>query len=117
MAAVGSVFNNKYAEGYPGARYYGGTVNADKIELLCHERALKAFDLSDQEWGVNVQAFSGTPANMAVYTALMNPFDRMMSLDLPHGGHLSHGFQVAGKKLSAVSKFFEVLPYRLDEKT
>jgi glycine hydroxymethyltransferase len=78
---------------------------------------LKAFSLSPQEWGVNVQALSGSPANMAVYTGLLNPYDRIMSLDLPHGGHLSHGFQTMGKKISATSKYFEVFPYRLNEST
>lgn len=73
--------------------------------------------LDPKEWGVNVQALSGVPANMAVYTGLLNPFDRIMSLDLPHGGHLSHGFQVAGKKISAVSKYFEVFPYQVDLET
>ena len=120
MSAVGSVFNNKYAEGYPGARYYGGTEHADKLETLCQQRALKAFGLPESiwgMWGVNVQALSGSPANMAVYTGLLNPYDRIMSLDLPHGGHLSHGFQIPGKKISATSKYFEVLPYGLDEST
>ena len=109
MTAVSSVFNNKYSEGYPGARYYGGTEFTDKLELLCQERALKAFSLVDSDWGswgVNVQALSGSPANMAVFTGLLNPFDRIMSLDLPHGGHLSHGFQTGGKKISATSKYF-----------
>lgn len=64
-----------------------------------------------------MQSLSGSPANMAVYTGLMNPYDRIMSLDLPHGGHLSHGFQTGGKKISAVSKYFEVFPYRLNEST
>ena len=117
LSAVGSVLNNKYAEGYPGARYYGGTEQVDKIETICQNRALKAFDLADKEWGVNVQALSGSPANMAVYTGLLNPYDRIMSLDLPHGGHLSHGFQTMGKKISATSKYFEVFPYRLNEET
>lgn len=117
LSAVSSLFNNKYSEGYPGARYYGGTENVDKLERLCYQRALKAFSLSDTEWGVNVQALSGSPANMAVYTGLLNPYDRIMSLDLPHGGHLSHGFQAGGKKISAVSKYYEVFPYRLDEDT
>lgn len=66
---------------------------------------------------MNVQSLSGSPANFAVYTGLLQPHDRIMSLDLPHGGHLSHGFQSMGKKISAVSKYFEVLPYFLEEKT
>jgi glycine hydroxymethyltransferase len=66
---------------------------------------------------VNVQSLSGSPANSAVYTGLLNPHDRILSLDLPHGGHLSHGYQTAEKKISAVSKYFEVLPYRVNEAT
>lgn len=117
FAAVGSVLNNKYAEGYPGARYYGGTVNVDGIEDICRERALEAFSLSKEEWGVNVQSLSGSPANFAVYTGLLETHDRIMSLDLPHGGHLSHGYQNNGKKISSVSKYFEVLPYFLNVET
>lgn len=78
---------------------------------------MELFGLSDKEWGVNCQVYSGSPANFAVYTALLNPYDRIMSLDLPHGGHLSHGFQTPTKKISAVSKYFEVLPYRVHETT
>ena len=111
------MLNNKYAEGYPGARYYGGTQFVDNIELLCQKRALELFKLNPEKWGVNVQALSGSPANFAIYTGLLNPHDRIMSLDLPHGGHLSHGFQSQGKKISAVSKYFEVFPYHLDEST
>jgi glycine hydroxymethyltransferase len=84
---------------------------------LCQKRALELFNLDPAKWGVNVQALSGSPANFAIYTGLLNPHDRIMSLDLPHGGHLSHGFQSMGKKISAVSKYFEVLPYHLDEST
>lgn len=115
--ALGSVMTNKYSEGYPGARYYGGNEFIDEAELLCQKRALNAFRLSEKEWAVNVQALSGSPANFAVYTALLEPHDRIMSLDLPHGGHLSHGFHTPTKKVSAVSKYFDVLPYRLNEKT
>ncbi|KAK1244714.1 hypothetical protein MKX07_003513 [Trichoderma sp. CBMAI-0711] len=85
LDALGSVMQNKYSEGYPGARYYG--------------------------------ALSGAPANLYVYSALMDTHDRLMGLDLPHGGHLSHGYQTPTKKISAVSKYFETLPYQLDERT
>jgi glycine hydroxymethyltransferase len=114
---LGSVMSNKYSEGYPGARYYGGNENIDAMERLCQQRALDAFRLDPEQWGVNVQSLSGSPANFAVYTALLEPHDRIMSLDLPHGGHLSHGYQTPKKKVSAVSKFFESMPYRLNEAT
>jgi len=67
-------------------RYYGGTDVVDKIELLCQKRSLEAFKLSSSEWGVNVQPYSGSPANFAAYSALLKPHDRLMGLDLPHGG-------------------------------
>eukprot|EP00879_Flechtneria_rotunda_P011081 GHRR01011578.1.p1 GENE.GHRR01011578.1~~GHRR01011578.1.p1 ORF type:complete len:425 (+),score=121.11 GHRR01011578.1:523-1797(+) len=117
MEAVGSVMTNKYSEGYPGARYYGGNEFIDQAERLCQKRALEAFKLDPGKWGVNVQPLSGSPANFQVYTALLNPHDRIMGLDLPHGGHLSHGFQTDTKKISATSIFFETMPYRLNEET
>lgn len=117
LDALGSVLSNKYSEGYPGARYYGGNENIDKVELLCQKRALEAFHLDPEEWGVNVQSLSGSPANFQVYTALLEPHDRILSLDLPHGGHLSHGYQTPNKKISMVSRYFESMPYRLDEST
>jgi glycine hydroxymethyltransferase len=83
---MGSCLNNKYSEGYPGSRYYGGNEVIDKIELLCQKRALEAFSADPKEWGVNVQPYSGSPANFAAYTAVMQPHDRIMGLDLPHGG-------------------------------
>ncbi|RXI07943.1 hypothetical protein DVH24_014509 [Malus domestica] len=94
MQAVGSVMTNKYSEGYPGARYYGGNEFIDMAESLCQKRALEAFRLDPAKWGVNVQPLSGSPANFQVYTALLKPHDRIMALDLPHGGHLSHGYQL-----------------------
>lgn len=83
--ALSSCFTQKYSEGYPGKRYYQGQVNTDKLERLCIERAKKAFNLSDN-WHVNVQALSGSPANLAVYFALCNPGDRVVGLGLNSGG-------------------------------
>ncbi|MCJ1248786.1 glycine hydroxymethyltransferase shm1 [Trapelia coarctata] len=117
LDALGSVMQNKYSEGYPGARYYGGNKHIDEAERLCQQRALETFGLSEDEWGVNVQPLSGSPANLYAYSALLNCHDRIMGLDLPHGGHLSHGYQTPTKKISAISKYFETLPYRLDEST
>lgn len=117
MDALGSVMSNKYSEGYPGARYYGGNENIDKAEKLCQDRALQVFGLDPNRWGVNVQSLSGSPANFQAYAAVLQPHDRIMALDLPHGGHLSHGYQTDNKKISAVSVFFETFPYRLNEKT
>ncbi|OLN86328.1 putative serine hydroxymethyltransferase, mitochondrial [Colletotrichum chlorophyti] len=117
LDALGSVMQNKYSEGYPGARYYGGNEFIDQSERLCQQRALETFGLDPKQWGVNVQALSGAPANLYVYSALMDTHDRLMGLDLPHGGHLSHGYQTPTKKISAISKYFETVPYRLDEAT
>lgn len=101
-----------------GKRYYGGNEYIDQIESLCISRALELYNLSPEEWGVNVQPYSGSPANFAVYTALLNPHDRIMGLDLPSGGHLTHGFQtLKGKKVSATSVYFDSMPYVLDKDT
>jgi glycine hydroxymethyltransferase len=95
---LGSPLSNKYSEGYPGARYYGGNQHIDSIERTCQRRALEVFGLDKEKWGVNVQCLSGSPANLEVYQALMRPHERLMGLDLPHGGHLSHGYQTPAKK-------------------
>ncbi|CAH1419975.1 unnamed protein product [Lactuca virosa] len=117
MEAVGSCLTNKYSEGLPGKRYYGGNEHIDELETLCQTRALAAFHLDEEKWGVNVQPLSGSPANFEVYTAILKPHDRIMGLDLPHGGHLSHGFMTPKRRVSGTSIYFESMPYRLDEST
>ncbi|KAG0319841.1 Serine hydroxymethyltransferase, cytosolic [Dissophora globulifera] len=117
MEANGSALTNKYSEGLPGARYYGGNEYIDQIENLCRDRALAAFNLSPEEWGVNVQPYSGSTANFAALTAMIQPNDRLMGLDLPSGGHLTHGYQTAKKKISATSIFFQSMPYQVDRTT
>ncbi|CEP24999.1 SHM1 [Cyberlindnera jadinii] len=117
MDLLGSEMQNKYSEGYPGERYYGGNEFIDKAESLCQKRALEAFGLDPEQWGVNVQPLSGAPANLYAYSAVLNVGDRLMGLDLPHGGHLSHGYQTPSTKISYISKYFQTMPYRLDEAT
>ena len=117
LDALGSVMSNKYSEGYPESRYYGGNEFIDMAEDLCRTRALTAFRADPAKWGVNVQPLSGSPANFQAFSAVLKPHDRIMGLDLPHGGHLSHGFQTDTKKISMVSQYFETMPYRLDEST
>ncbi|KAJ2310683.1 glycine hydroxymethyltransferase shm1 [Coemansia sp. Cherry 401B] len=117
MEANGSALTNKYSEGLPGARYYGGNEYVDQLERLCQERALAAFKLDASEWGVNVQPYSGSTANFAALTALLQPFDRLMGLDLPSGGHLTHGYQTDKKKISSSSIYFQSMPYRVDSES
>jgi glycine hydroxymethyltransferase len=108
---VGSPLMNKYAEGYPGKRYYPGNKFIDEIENLAKERALKAFKLNPNEWSVNVQSYSGSPANLAVYLGLINPGETIMGLNLFHGGHLTHGH-----KVSYTGKLFNSIQYGVKDK-
>ena len=112
MAAQGSVLTNKYAEGYPGKRYYGGCGYVDEAETLAKERALKLFcEPVGVEMAVNVQPHSGAQANMSVFFGLLNPGDTVMGMSLAEGGHLSHGM-----KLNMSGKWFNVVSYGLNDK-
>jgi len=108
LEAMASVLNNKYAEGYAKARYYTGNQFIDEIETLAIERAKKLFGAEH----ANVQPHSGTTANLAIYFALLKPGDKILSLNLAHGGHLSHG-----SKVSLVSQIYEIVHYNVDSKT
>jgi len=108
MEAMGSVLTNKYSEGYPGSRYYGGNAVVDEIENLAIERAKKLFSAEH----VNVQPLSGSPANAAVYFAFLKPGDKVMGLKLDHGGHLSHGHPV-----NFSGMLYNFVQYELDSKT
>ena len=117
MECLGSCLTNKYSEGTIGKRYYGGNEFIDQVESLCQKRALAAFRLSPEEWAVNVQPLSGSPANFEVFTALLEPGDKLMGLALAHGGHLTHGHKSETKKLNASSIYFESQNYYVDDET
>ena len=106
IEALGSVLTNKYSEGYPRKRYYGGQENIDTIEEIAQERAKKLFRVPY----VNVQPYSGSPANLAVYVAVCNPGDVVLGQNLPDGGHLTHGW-----KASATSMFYKTIGYHVNE--
>ncbi len=112
LNALGSVLTNKYAEGYPGKRYYGGNSIIDKVETLCQERAFKLFKLKSNEWHVNVQPLSGSPANFALYSALVPIGGKIMGMKLTSGGHLTHGHP-----LSMTGKLWKPIQFELDGKT
>ncbi len=109
LDAAGSVLTNKYSEGYPGKRYYPGNFFIDKIENYCKTKAKEIFDLG-KDWEVNVQPYSGAPANLEIYFALLKPGDKIFSLKLSHGGHLSHGH-----KVNISSHFYKVVHYGLND--
>lgn len=108
MAAMGTHLTNKYAEGYPGKRYYGGCEHVDVVETLAIDRAKELFGAEH----TNVQAHSGANANLAVFFALLQPGDTVLSMSLAHGGHLSHGSPV-----NISGKYFHIVPYTVDENT
>ncbi|MBI3589329.1 MAG: serine hydroxymethyltransferase [Candidatus Liptonbacteria bacterium] len=112
LEALGSVLTNKYAEGYPKKRYYGGNEFIDEIENAAKARSLQAFGLKDADWGVNVQPYSGSPANLAILAALVPLGEKIMGLQLDMGGHLTHGH-----KVSFTSKAWKSVPYVLNKKT
>ena len=111
LKALGSKLTNKYAEGYPGRRYYGGNQIVDKVENLAIARALKLFKLKPNEWHVNVQSLSGSPANFAVYSALIPLGGKIMGMKLSSGGHLTHGHPA-----SMTGKIWKSVQYELDKK-
>lgn len=112
LEALGSTLTNKYAEGYPGRRYYGGNEIIDQVENLCIERALKLFKLDAKKWHVNAQALSGSPANFAIYSALVPLGGKIMGMKLTSGGHLTHGHP-----LSMTGKLWTPVQFTLDPKT
>ncbi|OHA20504.1 MAG: serine hydroxymethyltransferase [Candidatus Taylorbacteria bacterium RIFCSPHIGHO2_01_FULL_51_15] len=125
LEALGSVLTDKYGEGYPGRRYYRGTSVVDEVELLAQERALHLFGLADKSpsigvrgnsissnWSVNVQPLSGSPANFAVYAALVPQGEKIMGMELTHGGHLTHG-----QKVSMTGKFWSSILYTVNKTT
>lgn len=112
LEALGSTLTNKYSEGYPGKRYYGGNTIIDEIETLAQVRALTLFKLDEKKWHVNVQPLSGSPANFAVYSALVPLGGTIMGLKLSSGGHLTHG-----QSVSMTGKIWKQVPYEVDAKT
>src|SRR4051812_44622729 len=106
LTAMGSVFTNKYSEGYPGKRYYGGQENTDAVETIAIERAKKIFNADH----AHVQPHSGAPANEAVYSAWLEPGDTVLAMDLGHGGHLTHGAPVTRS-----AKLYNFIRYKMKD--
>src|SRR3989344_6819703 len=111
MEALGSILTNKYAENYSRKRYYGGCAVVDEVEDLAKDRVRKAFDLP-MDWHVNVQPYSGSPANLEVFSAFLEPGDTVMAMDLASGGHLTHGSPV-----NFSGKTYKFVHYGLSPKT
>ncbi len=112
LEALGSILTDKYGEGYPGRRYYRGTKVVDDVESLAQKRALELFELDPQKWSVNVQPLSGSPANFAVYSALVPVGGKIMGMTLSHGGHLTHG-----QSVSMTGRFWTQVPYGVSKGT
>ena len=105
LEATGTILTNKYSEGYPGKRYYEGQEFIDPIESIARERAKRLFDADH----ANVQPYSGSPANLATYYALVEPGAKIMGMSLPHGGHLTHGWRV-----NFSARFYQAVQYTVD---
>jgi glycine hydroxymethyltransferase len=108
LEATGSILTNKYSEGYPGRRYYEGQEFIDPIESIARERAKRLFGVDH----ANVQPYSGSPANLAIYYALLEPGDKVMGMSLPHGGHLTHGWRV-----NFSARYYQAVQYTVDQAT
>src|ERR1700726_2295010 len=108
LEAAGSIFTNKYAEGYPGKRYYGGCENVDRVERIAIDRAKQLFGAEH----ANVQSHSGTQANVSVYMAALQPGDTVLGMNLSHGGHLTHGHP-----LNFSGKMYKFIPYGVSKET
>jgi glycine hydroxymethyltransferase len=108
LEATGSILTNKYSEGYPGRRYYEGQEFIDPIESIARERAKRLFGVDH----ANVQPYSGSPANLAIYYALLEPGDKVMGMSLPHGGHLTHGWRV-----NFSARYYQAVQYTVDPAT
>lgn len=111
LELLGSQLTNKYSEGYPGKRYYPGNTHIDDVETLAQRRSLSLFSLSSTQWHSNVQAYSGAIANLSIYLSVLKPGDKILSMDLTAGGHLSHG-----SRASFSGKLFDVYHYGVNEK-
>src|SRR3989304_9551243 len=110
--ATASILINKYSEGYPGKRYYAGQVYVDEVEEIAKERALKMFRLSSNSWHANVQGYSGSPANAAVYLGLLEFGDKVLGMKLDQGGHITHGLPISFSGMA-----YKFVSYGVDPKT